>query len=89
MPVLAAALAGLMMLVAAIRGLRREARLRERFYTLASVAWAVLGVAVYRPALLGGAVPTHLAQNHLVMTGFGLGLVALGAYGASLLIGDR
>lgn len=88
MPVVAALLAGLMMLVAAARGLRPGARLRERLYTAATAGWSVLGVAIYRPVLLGGFAPAGLAHSHLLVTAFGLGLVALGAYGASLLIGD-
>lgn len=88
MPVVAAALAGLMVLVAAARGLRPSARLRERLYTLLTAGWSVLGLAIYRPVVLGGWVPAGLANSHLLVTGFGLGLVALGVYGASLLIGD-
>ena len=88
MPVVAAALAGLMMLVAALRGLRPSARLRERLYTATTAGWSLLGVAIYRPMLLGGFAPAGLGHSHLLVTVFGFGLVALGAYGASLLIGD-
>jgi uncharacterized protein involved in response to NO len=88
-PVIAGALAGLMMLFVALRGLRRGARLTERVYTGAFAVWSVLGAAIYRPVLLGRFAPHALVANHAVVTIFGFGLLVLGVYGATLLAGGH
>lgn len=85
--VAAGVLAALMMVIAAARGLRPAARVRERVYTRATGAWSLFGLAVYHPATLGRLAPVGLAANPLAVTLFGFGLLALGVYGASLLIG--
>ena len=88
-PVIAGGLAALMMLVAALKGLRPGARLVERVYTGAFTVWAVLGAAIYRPILLGRFAPHALLANHMVVTVFGFGVLALGVYGATMLIGPH
>jgi hypothetical protein len=88
-PMIAGALAGLMMLVAAIRGLRPLARWTERAYTGTFAAWTVLGAAIYRPVLLGRFAPHALLTNHALVTVFGFGVLVLGVYGATLLMPGR
>ncbi len=87
-PMIAAALGGAMMIFAALRGLRPRARFGERLYALATGGWAAFGAAIYYPALLGRFAPLGLVHNPLLVTVFGFGLVALGVYGASMMIGD-
>jgi hypothetical protein len=85
----AAILAGIMMVGAALRGLRPRARLVERFYSAATGGWSALGAAIYYPTLYGRFAPVGWIHNHLLVTVFGFGLIMLGVYGASLMIGDK
>ncbi len=86
---LAAGLAGLLMLFAALRGLLPGARLAQRLYTLAVGGWSAFGAALYFPAVYGRFAPVGLAHSHPLVTLFGFGLIALAVYGASISIGDR
>lgn len=88
-PMIAGTLAGLMMLAAALKGLLPSARWTERLYTGTFAVWSVLGAAIYRPALLGRLAPHALLTNHAVVTVFGFGVLALGVYGATILLGGR
>jgi hypothetical protein len=85
----AAALAGCMMVVAAVRGLLPGARIVERLYALATGGWSALGAAIYYPALYGRFAPVGWVHSHALVTLFGFGLIALAAFGASLMIGDK
>jgi hypothetical protein len=84
---IAAGLAALMILVAALRGLRPSAAWRERAYAGAAALWTLFGTAIYHPALLGPAGPRGWVASPLLVTVFGFGLLALGVYGATLLLG--
>jgi len=88
-PALAAICAAIVMAFAALRGFRRNARLIERLYSVATGGWSALGAAIYYPALYGRWAPIGLAHSHVLVTVFGFGLVFLGVLGASLLIGDH
>jgi len=54
-PALAAICAAIMMAFAALRGFRRNARLIERLYSVATGGWSALGAAIYiRPSMADG-----------------------------------
>ncbi|SDG47820.1 hypothetical protein [Pelagibacterium luteolum] len=81
--------AGLMILVAAIKGLMPKAGWRERLYSAFAGSWSGFGVAIYHPIWLGRFAPIGWVHNANLVMIFGLGLVLLGVLGASILIGDR
>lgn len=85
----AALLAGLMIVWAAIRGLRPRARPFERLYSAAAGGWSAFGAAIYYPTLLGRFAPAGLIHSHLSVTLFGFGLIALAVCGASIMIGEH
>ncbi len=81
--------AGLMILIAALKGLLPRAKLRERFYSAFAGGWSGFAVALYHPAWLGRFAPMGWVHNPMLVMVFGLGLLALGVFGASILIGDK
>tara|TARA_R110002051_G_scaffold150947_3_gene223477 strand:- start:301 stop:645 length:345 start_codon:yes stop_codon:yes gene_type:complete len=81
--------AGLMILVAAIKGLLPKAKWRERFYSVFAGGWSGFGVAIYHPVWLGRFAPMGWVHNPNIVMIFGFGLLALGVFGASIMIGER
>ncbi|WP_127142939.1 hypothetical protein [Pelagibacterium montanilacus] len=82
-------LCGLMILAAAIRGLLPRARWRERFYSAFTGGWSVFGAAIYHPLWFGRLAPVGWVHSPAIVMVFGLGLLMLGVFGASMLIGDK
>lgn len=82
-------IAGLMILAAAVKGLLPKAKLRERLYSVFAGSWSGFGVAIYHPLWLGRFAPIGWVHNPHIVLIFGFGLLALGIFGASIMIGDR
>lgn len=82
-------IAALMIFFVAVRGLLPKARLTERLYTAFAGTWSVFGAAIYHPAWLSRFLPVGWAHTPIVTVVFGFGLLALGAYGASMMMGGR
>lgn len=82
-------LAGLMILIAAIKGLLPKAHWRERLYSAFAGSWSAFGAALYHPVWLGRFAPIGWVHNPTIVMIFGFGLLALGVFGASILIGDK
>jgi hypothetical protein len=81
--------AGLMILIAALKGLMPKARWRERAYSAFAGGWTTFGAAIYHPLWFGRLAPVGWVHNPNIMVIFGLGLLALGVFGASIMIGER
>ena len=81
--------AGLMIVIAALKGLLPKAKWRERAYSVFAGGWSAFGAAIYHPVWLGRFAPIGWVHNPMRVMVFGLGLLALGVFGASILIGER
>lgn len=86
---LIAPFAGLVILAAAIKGLFPKANWRERLYSAFAGGWSGFAVAIYHPVSLGRFAPAGWIHNPTAMMIFGIGLLMLGVFGASILTGDR